>query len=172
MHSFGYVCDGKYYKQLGSIADHLNKLPRIGSVLIGHCRLATFGNISEFDAQPFYDGAIGVAHNGNIYNYKELTDQYGLGLKSECDSEVLLHLSIQQGIINTLSLVSSSPGAFLFLEKNTVIAFARKLPLWATQTSEGVYLCSLKMNADSVRLMDNYAYVYSVDGLQSSQEIV
>ena len=51
MHSFGYICDRNYYKQLGEITDNLEKLPRSGSILIGHCRLATFGNISEVDSQ-------------------------------------------------------------------------------------------------------------------------
>ena len=88
MHSFGYICDRNYYKQLGEITDNLEKLPRSGSILIGHCRLATFGNISEVDSQPFYNEYIGVAHNGNIYNHNELIKQYELRLMSQCDSEV------------------------------------------------------------------------------------
>ena len=176
MHSFGYICDRNYYKQLGEITDNLEKLPRSGSILIGHCRLATFGNISEVDSQPFYNEYIGVAHNGNIYNHNELIKQYGLKLMSQCDSEVLLHLSNLQddinGCLNALNLISISPGAFLFLVGDVVVAATRKLPLWETVTHEGTYLCSVKLNDASVRLMDNYAYIYSVNGLQGKQDII
>ena len=185
MHSFGYICDRNYYKQLGEITDNLEKLPRSGSILIGHCRLATSGNISEVDSQPFYNEYIGVAHNGNIYNHNELIKQYGLKLMSQCDSEMLLHLfnlqddingddinEVLNGCLNVLNLISISPGAFLFLVGDVVVAATRKLPLWETVTHEGTYLCSVKLNDASVRLMDNYAYIYSVNGLQGKQDII
>lgn len=73
--------------------DTLNELE--GDKGIGHLRYPTIGSDSGRDAQPFQTEdpiKIGMAHNGNIVNYNQLIDEYGLKLKSECDLELILAL--------------------------------------------------------------------------------
>ncbi|MFW6064974.1 MAG: amidophosphoribosyltransferase [Candidatus Natronoplasma sp.] len=60
---------------------------------IGHVRYPTIGSNVELDAQPFKVEEpieMGMVHNGNIVNYKELIDEYDLDLESDCDLELIL----------------------------------------------------------------------------------
>lgn len=70
-----------------------------GTMGIGHTRYPTAGGYNIADVQPLWIGSprgIGLAHNGNLVNYKELaneiTQQKHRHLNSSVDSEVLLHL--------------------------------------------------------------------------------
>ncbi len=66
-----------------------------GSNGIGHVRYPTIGSNVEQDAQPFkIENPIemGMAHNGNIVNYREMVEKYDLDLKSTCDLELILHV--------------------------------------------------------------------------------
>ncbi|HXG28808.1 MAG TPA: asparagine synthase (glutamine-hydrolyzing), partial [Nevskiales bacterium] len=72
-----------------------------GGVALGHRRLAII-DLSPAGAQPMHDAATGnvIVFNGEIYNYralrKELAAQ-GVALRSESDTEVLLHLYARHG---------------------------------------------------------------------------
>lgn len=62
---------------------------------IGHVRYPTIGSETGRDAQPFITETpikMGMAHNGNIVNYKQLEDKEGLKLKSKCDLELILSI--------------------------------------------------------------------------------
>lgn len=62
---------------------------------IGHVRYPTIGSDIERDAQPFKVEEpieMAMAHNGNILNYQELVEKYGLSLESTCDLELILHI--------------------------------------------------------------------------------
>ncbi|HLC92214.1 MAG TPA: asparagine synthetase B [archaeon] len=50
-------------------------------VVLGHCLLSTTG----FGVQPLSDGAVSIAHNGQIYNYQELNNS-GRELVSDSES--------------------------------------------------------------------------------------
>ncbi|MGM0217418.1 amidophosphoribosyltransferase [Enterococcus sp. AZ126] len=70
-----------------------------GNAAIGHVRYATAGNGSVDNIQPFlfkfYDGACGLAHNGNLTNAKSLRkelEQDGAIFHSNSDTEILMHL--------------------------------------------------------------------------------
>ncbi|OJG97141.1 amidophosphoribosyltransferase [Enterococcus termitis] len=70
-----------------------------GNSAIGHVRYATAGNGSVDNIQPFlfkfFDGACGLAHNGNLTNAKSLRKELeidGAIFHSNSDTEILMHL--------------------------------------------------------------------------------
>ena len=69
---------------------------RIG---LGHRRLAII-DLSEAGAQPMHFEQFAILFNGEIYNYRELRaglEARGHVFKSNCDTEVLLHLYAEKG---------------------------------------------------------------------------
>ncbi len=100
-----YIFDGKntfLKKDKGLVGDIFDKssLERLkGGSGIGHVRYPTIGSNVQRDAQPFKVEEpieIGMAHNGNIVNYRELVDEYDLDLESTCDLELILHIFAEE----------------------------------------------------------------------------
>jgi two-component system chemotaxis sensor kinase CheA len=78
-------------------SEKLEKLP--GHIAIGHVRYSTTGSSNPINAQPlvfsYAQGAIGLAHNGNITNIKELRSQLtatGSIFQTTTDSEAIVNL--------------------------------------------------------------------------------
>jgi asparagine synthase (glutamine-hydrolysing) len=68
---------------------------------LAHRRLSII-DLSERGAQPMQDagGRVTVSFNGEIYNYRALREQLeakGYRFRSECDTEVLVHLYAEKG---------------------------------------------------------------------------
>ena len=89
----------------------------LGNIGLGHVRYATKGTASsEEEAQPFYVNApygIGLAHNGNLTNVRELTDvlirEDRRHLNTTSDSEVLLNvLASELQRVGTLRATAAS----------------------------------------------------------------
>ena len=90
------------HKGLGLVADvfdadRLKKLP--GSTAVGHVRYSTTGGSLAENAQPivvrYAEGALSIAHNGNLTNGHELRDRLvseGALFQTSSDSEVIVHL--------------------------------------------------------------------------------
>lgn len=83
---------------------------------IGHNRLSVI-DLSEKSNQPMTDptSRYSLAYNGELYNLAELRLELrtrGVNLRSESDTEVLLHLLILDGLDSTLSKIS---GMFSFI---------------------------------------------------------
>ncbi|KNA09419.1 hypothetical protein SOVF_153720 [Spinacia oleracea] len=75
----------------------LDQLP--GKSTIGHVRYSTAGSSMLKNVQPFVAGyrfgSVGVAHNGNLVNYKSLRqmlEENGSIFNTSSDTEVVLHL--------------------------------------------------------------------------------
>lgn len=85
-----------------------------GTVALGHTRLAII-DLSEGGAQPMVsaDGQLAVTFNGEIFNYRELQAELrarGVSLRSDSDTEVLLHLYAAYGA----GMVDKLRGMFAF----------------------------------------------------------
>ncbi len=125
-------------REMGYVADvfdgeTLAKLP--GPLAIGHVRYSTAGESKLLNAQPILidcaHGQIGICHNGNIVNARELRDDLvrrGSIFQSNSDTEVILHLyarsraaSIEDAIVESVAQVQ---GAFslAMLTKDKLIA--------------------------------------------------
>ncbi|MGD9595234.1 asparagine synthase (glutamine-hydrolyzing) [Wolinella succinogenes] len=67
-----------------------------GKVSLAHNRLSIL-DLSEAGNQPFGDERYRLIFNGEIYNFQELSSEYGLRLQSSSDTEVLWRLLILEG---------------------------------------------------------------------------
>jgi len=101
------VSDGQratLYKEMGLVSQVFNEAnlaPLQGHLAIGHVRYSTADSSRRLSAQPFLLesalGPIALAHNGNLVNTEELRQELfarGVGLTSQCDSEVLIQLLV------------------------------------------------------------------------------
>lgn len=111
----------------------LAKLP--GTSAIGHVRYATAGASVIGNVQPFVRsyrfGSLGIAHNGNLVNYKHLRAQLeenGSIFNTSSDTEVLLHLIAtsrdQQLIARIIHACEQIEGAYslVFLSESKLVA--------------------------------------------------
>ncbi|MBR9707601.1 MAG: amidophosphoribosyltransferase, partial [Candidatus Diapherotrites archaeon] len=104
------------HKKVGLAADRLNEnvLERMkGRMAIGHVRYPTVGGDGINDAQPFfisYPFGIGIAHNGNLANFKELKKELlekdHRHIFSNCDVEVILNVLASE-IVNEQAEVTN-----------------------------------------------------------------
>jgi asparagine synthase (glutamine-hydrolysing) len=65
-------------------------------VQLGHTRLAIL-DLSEAGAQPMTAGPFTLTYNGEIYNFRQLRQRLPGPFRSDCDTEVLLHLFAREG---------------------------------------------------------------------------
>lgn len=94
-----------------------------GSRCLAFYRLKIVG-VSD-GAQPFISDDIELMCNGEIYNYKELADQYNIELKTHSDCEIIMHLYRQLGIEQTVQLLYGE-FAFILIDKaKKLVHFAR-----------------------------------------------
>lgn len=90
------------YKNMGLVSQVFNEenlRPLTGSLAIGHTRYSTTGSSHVRNAQPYLIetiyGPLGVAHNGNLTNTRDLRQmllERGVGLSSSTDTEVITQI--------------------------------------------------------------------------------
>jgi glucosamine 6-phosphate synthetase-like amidotransferase/phosphosugar isomerase protein len=155
----------KCYKQTGRISDHLGLLAMAADarMLIGHCRYATQGAPADnINNHPHPADGGWIVHNGQVRNYDELVQEFGLCPVSACDSEVL-GLLVEQGRGGVLERCRAavraacpeqepvtlfSPDSPLVLlglwpRPDRLVSVRRGNPLHFGHTEQGLYLASL-----------------------------
>nr|XP_054767011.1 asparagine synthetase [glutamine-hydrolyzing]-like [Lytechinus pictus] len=77
----------------------VESIPKFNNCCLCFHRLAIVGNI--FGMQPLRINGfphLTLLYNGEIYNYRKLSEVYGFPMQSSVDGEILLHLYIRGGI--------------------------------------------------------------------------
>lgn len=95
-------------------------------------------DMSDDANQPFVDGDIRLMCNGEIYNYKELIEEYSLECKSGSDCEVILRLYQKIGFSDTVKKLNGVY-ALIITEKDKVYIARDRLgvrPLFFGLTDE------------------------------------
>ncbi|MDR3330918.1 MAG: glutamine--fructose-6-phosphate transaminase (isomerizing) [Endomicrobium sp.] len=129
--------------KLCNLALNLVKEPIRSNIGIGHTRWATHGRPSEENAHPHIDPtkSVVIVHNGIIENYIELKSKLkknGKELKSETDTEIIVHLikkyyknNLFFAIQKTLSEIKGSyaVGILSKYEPNKIICARHDAPL-------------------------------------------
>jgi amidophosphoribosyltransferase len=126
------------HRGLGLVADVFDPeiISRLqGTAAIGHNRYATHGETVLKNAQPlvveYAQGALAVAHNGNLVNAAELRERLesaGAIFQSTVDTEVIIHLIAQSkgGTLaeRIIAALAEVRGAYslVFLSKDEVVA--------------------------------------------------
>jgi amidophosphoribosyltransferase len=126
------------HRGMGLVADIFNQdiLARLeGRLAIGHNRYSTTGSTVLKNCQPFVvewaQGALAIAHNGNLVNAEQLRDKLerrGSIFQSTSDTEVIIHLiaasegtTLLERIVDALSQVRGAY-SLVFLTEDRVIA--------------------------------------------------
>ncbi len=76
---------------------------------LGHTRLSIL-DLSDAGHQPMVLGPLALTYNGEVYNYRELRRDLAGTFRSDCDTEVILHLFARDGE----RCVESLTGMFAF----------------------------------------------------------
>jgi len=129
------------HKKIGKVSELSKILPNHieGNSGIAHTRWATHGGVSDENAHPHLseNGEIALVHNGIIDNAKGLRKRLverGFNLKSETDSEVLVHMisigidsgqSPLESVRQTLNRVTGTWGLCVLFKEHDVIVCAR-----------------------------------------------
>ncbi|HOV81119.1 MAG TPA: amidophosphoribosyltransferase [Methanothrix sp.] len=135
-----------------------------GSVGIGHVRYPTSGRSCIENSQPllvkFKDGAISVAHNGNLVNSSQLREQMEAGgdiFYSTSDTEVIAHIFVKELLRFDLqeavrSLMRKIVGSYslVFLWGDTVLAV--RDPLGIKPLCIGQLDCGLMVASESAAI--------------------
>jgi asparagine synthase (glutamine-hydrolysing) len=116
--------------------------------IFGFHRLAING-LNDISNQPIVINDITLICNGEIYNYKELYNLMGIKGKTQSDCEVIIHLYMNYGIDQTLTMLD---GVFSFvLLDNRIHEKDLTSKIYVARDPFGVrplYILAPKMNDD------------------------
>ncbi len=120
-----------------------------GKALLGHTRLSIIDTSSGGD-QPMQDpsGRYTLVFNGEIYNYRTIAQQLeseGIIFTGQSDTEVVLHLLIQEGSEGLRKLNGFFALAFYDSQVDRCLIVRDRIgikPLFYSDTEEGLTFCS------------------------------
>ena len=96
------------------------------NIFFGFHRLA-INDLSIDGNQPFTsnDGNTILVCNGEIYNYKQLASEYQIDLTSNSDCEIILHLYLKIGFMETIKKLDGIFACVLYDKNTNTISVAR-----------------------------------------------
>jgi len=124
--------------------------------LIGHCRSATVGSVTQANAHPFrFNNIIGV-HNGTVHSLDKVR-------KEGTDSEEIYRRISEKGAKETLKDIRNGAYALVWMDigDNTLnIIRNQERPLWMMRTSSGgtYYIASEAVFLHYINLRSNVVY--------------
>lgn len=162
----GIKTDAKYENLVKSQKLHTTVKPGKWPIVIGHCRKASVGTVSENNVQPTLlrnnakdDKLTYVqAHNGTLTNHKELAKKYNIDVTSdESDSNVLAKLIEKVGVKILNEYEGSAALVFHFTkEPNTLYAFHGQSKSYNVLTEERP-LHYVKINGSGIYISSEYS---------------
>jgi len=121
---------------------------KIGNLMLGHNRLSIIGLKNRHSKQPIVENGNALIFNGEIYNYKLVSNQLkndGIECGNYSDSEVLFKCLMHWGIEKTLKTIDGM-FAFAFLSKKHGVFLARdrlgEKPLYWSSDSHNFWFSS------------------------------
>lgn len=138
------------------------KVP-VDSSILGHARMATMGARDVRGLQPVVvDGHV-LAHNGNVYNWRELdadapTDSWAIGDRYATLRDLLAPLPAMLRLVGEMRMKSCA-----LLVRDSVgfwMTFRRSLPLHVRRETEGTYVSSVPFSG-SIELPDDVVVALS-----------
>lgn len=166
------------FRSQSKLSSSLEELRRLDGarVAVGHARLATQGDSKDLrNLHPFAaGGSTLLVQNGNVYNFRQVAQQFGLKPASDCDSEVLAllvanqeHGNAGQRLARALSLVESPAFAVAVLHDGRLAVARRRLPLFMKFADGVCYFSSVRFSVgehDAVSLVENEVVEVREDG--------
>lgn len=156
-HSFGLAwIDSRnrlrMFKQTGRISRNLDVLQMVvdAKLLIGHCRFATHGEINAINAHPHPSDGGWIMHNGQIFDYQSINEEYALSPVSDCDSETIgllieeLDGTMVERVAKACRVCAGGPFAMMGIWKspNRMMLARSGNPLHIGSANEGHYFAS------------------------------
>jgi hypothetical protein len=175
------------YKAPGPISEHLDVIndTRGARAVIAHVRYATHGAVDDnANNHPHESDGGWIVHNGQIPNYGELCDAYGIRMSTSCDSEVLAKLiargprSLTRRIVRSVNACDRTRPlnmAGLWSRPGRVAIVKRGNPLmWSRGSAGNLYFATLKhgLPGKPTAVAHNAAYVFDLANGEMSVEAV
>lgn len=144
-HGYGWVADGEVTHELGEM--DLDRLPQAKAV-VGHARLCTIGRNDVHGLQPWPVGGHVFAHNGNVYNHRELWPD-----KAPSDSAAIANLYArlrdsgedpESALCEVVAESQQIAWAIVVLDRDgSLVAHRHYQPLHALRHDTGIYVSSV-----------------------------
>lgn len=144
-HSTGYYDGNDFVKVLGkSVGLHQQVRQLKTNKFIGHTRYSTHGARTIPNQHPFIYGDVIGAHNGVVYNYKDVGKEFSCG-ETEVDSQMIFKVLDKTNCdFGTLGKFSGAL-ATLFTVGEYYYTYRKTNPLWCGRDKNGdVYFSSLR----------------------------
>lgn len=119
--------------------------------VIGHTRLATYGDVNDENSHPFRDGSVVGVHNGQINNHRRLG-------KFKVDSQAIFHIINVDGVEGLNRISGSAAIAWLEDGSDNLFLVSHTNPLAMAVVGDTMYFSSEAVALFSVLVASGLGY--------------